>query len=79
MGELEDLHAEEYRAFCEYGRAQRGDDGPTKHSAISPARVREKREAWHQALEAIKAAGYTRDDVRAMLRARGAEERKVKR
>lgn len=71
--DLEELHAEEYHRFCRYGQALRGDDGPTLHSAVSPSRVREKRAAWHAALEAIKAAGYTRADVRAMLREKGAK------
>lgn len=65
---LEELYEAETEAFYAYGRALRGDDGISRHSAISPARVRARRDEWHAALAALRAAGGTVQGIRVMLR-----------
>ncbi len=64
---LKRLHDAEARAYYAYCEACRGDDGPSVYSHVSTRRVRRKKAAWLDAVSDIAKAGFTMDDVRAML------------
>ncbi len=61
------LHDIEERAYYAYIKACRGDDGPSRYSHVSAKRVRRAKAMWLEARSDIADAGFTWEDVRAML------------
>ncbi len=64
---LKRLHDIEERAYYAYIKACRGDDGLSQYSHVSAKRVRLAKSMWLDARADIADAGFTWEDVRAML------------